>query len=73
VRISELEEEMVLDQHVLSCDGDILVTQGHEVSASLRQRLENYVQTVRGIQEPIHVLVPIRVQPLVTDPVVAEA
>ncbi|HEV3339964.1 MAG TPA: HD domain-containing phosphohydrolase, partial [Pirellulales bacterium] len=69
VRISELEEEMVLDQHVLSSDGDILVTQGHEVSSSLRQRLENYVQTVRAIQEPIHVLVPIRVQPSAPEPV----
>ncbi|HWB09263.1 MAG TPA: HD domain-containing phosphohydrolase [Pirellulales bacterium] len=73
VRISELEEEMVLDQHVLTCDGDILITQGNEVTSSLRQRLENYVQTVRGIQEPIQVLVPVRVQPASAEPAAAEA
>jgi response regulator RpfG family c-di-GMP phosphodiesterase len=63
VRLDQLEEEMVLDQHVLSSDGDILVTRGHEVTLSLRQRLENFAQTVRAVQEPIRVLVPIRMLP----------
>lgn len=63
VRLDQLEEEMVLDQHVLSCDGDILVTRGHEVTSSLRLRLENFAQTVRAVQEPIRVLVPIRTVP----------
>jgi response regulator RpfG family c-di-GMP phosphodiesterase len=73
VRLIELEDEMILDQHVLSCEGDILVTRGHEVTSSLRQRLENYAQTVRGIQEPIHVLLPIRVQPSPAQPAAAGA
>jgi response regulator RpfG family c-di-GMP phosphodiesterase len=60
VSMSQLEDEMVLDQHVLSCDGDILVTRGQEISSALRQRLQNYANTVRGIQEPIRVSVPVR-------------
>ncbi|HVA47410.1 MAG TPA: HD domain-containing phosphohydrolase [Pirellulales bacterium] len=61
VLLSQLEEGMLLDQHVLSSEGDILVTRGQEVSLALIQRLRNYAQAVRGVQQPISVLMPIRV------------
>lgn len=61
VNVDELQEKMVLDEHILSGDGDVLVTRGHEVSRMLRHRLENYLASGRSIQQPFRVMAPVEV------------
>ena len=58
--IDNLEEGMVLDEHVVSKRGDILLVRGHEVTWSLCERLKKFSETVQGVQEPIRVRRPIR-------------
>jgi response regulator RpfG family c-di-GMP phosphodiesterase len=55
VRIADLNDNMVLDEHVVTNMGEVLIARGQEVSASLRERLENYARTIRGVREPIRV------------------
>jgi response regulator RpfG family c-di-GMP phosphodiesterase len=56
VRVTDLVENMILAEDLLSVSGVLLVAKGQETSASLRIRLENYVK--KGfVLEPIRVLV----------------
>lgn len=65
VTIATLADGMILDEHIMSCEGDVLITRGNEITSTSRQRLENYVRLVRPIKEPIRVLVPLAVGPIV--------
>lgn len=56
VTIDDLEEGMVLDEHVVSKQGTILLARGRDVTLSMRERLKKF----SGIQEPIRVRRPIR-------------
>lgn len=55
VTISQLKEGMVLEEHVTNKKGDILLASGHEVTASLRERLMTFAATGMGVREPIRV------------------
>ncbi|NOY28957.1 MAG: response regulator [Planctomycetes bacterium] len=59
VSISQLEEGMVLEEHVLSKQGDLLLTSGQEVTLSMCERLKKFLGTAKGVQEPIHVRCPL--------------
>lgn len=54
VNVEQMADGMILDEHIISCDGDILITRGNEVTSALRHRLANYL-LVRGIKQPIRV------------------
>ncbi len=60
VEIKDLEDDMVLDEHVMTKLGDILVACGGEVTSSLRERLKQFSTSITGVQEPIRVRCPIR-------------
>ncbi len=60
VTILELSEEMVLDEHVISHGGEILLARGQEVTGALRERLIRFSKSVKGVQEPIKVRCPVR-------------
>jgi response regulator RpfG family c-di-GMP phosphodiesterase len=55
--IAELEEGMILDEHVFSSTGELLVAEGHEVTQSVIIRLKSYAKS-RGVREPIRVRYP---------------
>lgn len=57
VRVVELQEGMILADHVAAENGSILVVKGQAVTDSLRLRLLSFAQ-LRGVREPISVLVP---------------
>jgi len=59
VEIKHLEENMILDEHVVTQSGDLLLARGQEVTASLRERLTTFATTGRGVREPIRVRCPI--------------
>ncbi|HEV3344420.1 MAG TPA: HD domain-containing phosphohydrolase [Pirellulales bacterium] len=56
VSVDAMADGMVLVDHILSEDGSILVTRGQEVTATLRHRLANYIQSGRSVRQPIQVL-----------------
>ncbi len=56
VSLKELKPFMVLDEDVLSADGQVIIGKGHEVSLALKERLENFSRRI-GIAEPIRVRV----------------
>ncbi|MBN2292116.1 MAG: response regulator [Pirellulales bacterium] len=58
VEIKQLEEDMILDEHVMTQSGDLLLSKGHEVTASLRERLTAIASTASGVREPIRVRCP---------------
>ncbi|HEX5445736.1 MAG TPA: HD domain-containing phosphohydrolase [Pirellulales bacterium] len=58
VNIAELADGMILDEHVISCEGDILITRGHEVTAAMRHRLTNYLRSARSVKQPVRVRLP---------------
>jgi len=58
VEIEHLEDNMVLDEHVVTQSGQVLLARGHDVTSSLRERLRRFATTVR-VQEPIRVRCPI--------------
>lgn len=64
VTIAMLTDGMILDEHIISCEGDVLITRGNEITPTSRQRLENYVRSVRPIKEPVRVLVPLVAAPM---------
>jgi len=59
VTIDHLEEGMVLDEHVLSRQGDVLLASGQDVTLSMRERLKKFLETPKGVKEPILVRCPI--------------
>ncbi len=60
VAIDQLEEGMVLEEHVVSKEGDILLASGLDVTLSMRERLKKFLETAKGVREPIRVRCPIR-------------
>ena len=56
VMINQLDDGMELAEDVVTTDGAMLVSQGQEVTLTLRQRLANYCKT-HSVRQPIHVLV----------------
>ncbi len=59
VEIKHLEDGMLLDEHVVTGSGDILIARGQEVTSSLRERLTSFATSARGVREPIQVRHPI--------------
>jgi hypothetical protein len=59
VGIKHLEENMILDENVVTQSGDLLLARGHEVTSSLRERLTTVATTCGGVREPIRVRCPI--------------
>ncbi|MEQ8786569.1 MAG: response regulator [Pirellulaceae bacterium] len=59
VTVSQLQPNMVLDQHVLSGGGEVLVSRGQVVTDSMCERLRSYAQTVSGVRQPIRVCCPL--------------
>lgn len=59
VEINDLEENMILDEHVVTQSGEVLLARGQEVTASLRERLNKFSETAMGVREPIRVRCPI--------------
>jgi len=55
--VAKLAVQMVLDQDVRGCNGNLLVTKGQEVTFAVLERLRRWAQGV-GVVEPIRVLVP---------------
>ncbi len=60
VDIEHLEDNMILDEHVVTQSGDLLLARGQEVTLSMRERLKKFLETTKGVQEPIRVRRPIR-------------
>ena len=56
VKATELQDQMILDQDLLTLDGRLLITKGYQVTQTMRERLKHFAQS-RGIQEPIRVRV----------------
>ena len=57
VRVAELREGMLLADHASAENGAILIVKGQVVTDSLRARLLSFAK-LRGVREPISVLVP---------------
>jgi response regulator RpfG family c-di-GMP phosphodiesterase len=55
VSIEQLEPGMILDEHVLTDSGDVLLAAGQHVLSSTRERLRNFSKTSWGVREPIRV------------------
>jgi response regulator RpfG family c-di-GMP phosphodiesterase len=60
VTINDLAEGMVLDDHVVSKDGGVLIARGMEVTMSMRERLKKFSESAKGVQEPIRVRCPVK-------------
>ncbi len=54
--LSDLSENMFLDQNLKTREGQLLITKGEKLSEVVLRRLRNFAQTV-GIEEPIAVMV----------------
>lgn len=61
VQIDELDEGMVLNEHVVTYGGEILIARGRDVTLAMRERLKRFSQTERGVRQPIQVRCTIRV------------
>lgn len=55
VHVRDLQEKMVLDEHVVTNAGDVLIAKGHEVTSSLIQRLWVFERTALGVRQPFRV------------------
>jgi response regulator RpfG family c-di-GMP phosphodiesterase len=58
LKVDELAEGMILDEHVRTVSGELLVASGHEVSSSLKARLKNFAASQAGVRQPIRVKCP---------------
>ncbi len=56
VQVKELREGMLLEEHVLTLSGDILIAKGHELTPSLIQRIRAFEGNAAGVRQPIKVL-----------------
>ncbi len=52
VQVRELREGMVLDEHVLTLSGDILIAKGHELTPSLIQRIRTFESNAAASGNP---------------------
>jgi hypothetical protein len=60
--VDQLEPDMVFDEHVLSTSGAILVPKGKDLTMTMRNRLQAYVNTegvMDEVREPIRMRVPV--------------
>ncbi len=60
VTIAQLEPGMILDEHVVTESGDVLLAAGQHIVSSTRERLRNFARTSWGVKEPIRVRCPIQ-------------
>ncbi len=56
VQVKELREGMVLEEHVLTASGDILIAKGHALTPSLIQRIRTFESNAAGVRQPIKVI-----------------
>ncbi len=63
VTIEELDETMIVDEHVVTQSGDVLLASGQQVTSSMCDRLRNFSKTPQGVQEPIRVRCPLENEP----------
>lgn len=56
VLVRDLEDGMILNEPVFAKTGELLVAGGYEVALTLRERLVSFLETARGVREPINVL-----------------
>jgi response regulator RpfG family c-di-GMP phosphodiesterase len=59
VTIDELQDGMVLDAHVQTNSGELLLARGHEVVPWIRQRLSEFAASPKGVRQPIQVRCPV--------------
>lgn len=59
VSIDELQDGMVLDAHVQTESGELLLARGHEVVPWVRQRLKEFANSSKGVRQPILVRCPV--------------
>lgn len=57
VHVAELSERMILDENILTRNGDILITKGHELTTPLIHRLRAFEQGAAGVRQPFRVRV----------------
>ncbi len=57
VHVNELDEQMILDENILTRNGDVLITKGHELTATLIHRLRAFEQNGAGVRQPFRVRV----------------
>ncbi|MFO1064831.1 MAG: response regulator [Pirellulales bacterium] len=53
--VRDLVEGMVLEEHVMTTAGDILISKGHELTQSLIQRIRSFENNSAGVRQPIRV------------------
>ena len=57
VMVTELTERMILDENIVTRNGDILITKGHELTTTLIHRLRAYEHNAAGVRQPFKVRV----------------
>jgi hypothetical protein len=57
VHVSDLTPGMVLYSNVLTKDGVLIITAGHEINEMTLEKIQNF-QSLSGIREPIFVISP---------------
>ena len=57
IYLAELTERMILDENILTRNGDILITKGHELTTPLIHRLRAFEQGAAGVRQPFRVRV----------------
>lgn len=62
IPLQDLQDNMILDDDVLTVTGILLIAKGQEINQLIRKRLHNFAETT-GIREPLQVLVPRREEP----------
>lgn len=62
--VCDLSEGMILDENILNRSGDILISQGHELTESLIQRLVSFSHSSVGVREPIAVRCAVAIPPI---------
>ncbi len=55
VSVRDLREGMLLEEHVLTQGGDILIAKGHVLTPSLIQRIRTFEHNAAGVRQPIRV------------------
>ena len=60
ITVKELEIGMVMDAHVKSKKGTLLVPTGHEVTFPVLERIRNFAHGGMGVREPLRVRVPLQ-------------
>jgi hypothetical protein len=56
--VDELQDGMILDEHVRTCSGNILLNAGQEITPALRERIASHARSVQPVREPIRVRIP---------------